>query len=55
MPDQAPRCDAERQVAALQRDGLLLIAYLAERPDHPTEHYGGLVVNREMLEVLYLL
>ncbi len=29
--------------------------YLAERPEHPPEHYGGLVVNREMLEVLYLL
>ena len=29
--------------------------YLAEHPDQPPAHYGGLVVNREMLEVLYLL
>jgi hypothetical protein len=29
--------------------------YLAEHPDHSPTHYGGLVVNREMLEVLYLL
>jgi hypothetical protein len=29
--------------------------YLAERPEHPPQHYGGLVVNREALEILYLL
>jgi hypothetical protein len=29
--------------------------YLAEHPDHSPTHYGGLVVNREMLEALYLL
>jgi len=29
--------------------------YLAERPEHPPAHYGGLVVNHEMLDVLYLL
>jgi hypothetical protein len=28
--------------------------YLAEHPDHSPTHYGGLVVNRQMLEALYL-
>jgi hypothetical protein len=29
--------------------------YLAERPEHPPQHYGGLVVNRAALNILYLL
>jgi hypothetical protein len=42
-----------------QRSDFLLFydadVYLAERPEHPPQHYGGLVVNREALEILYLL
>lgn len=41
MPDQPPGCNAERQVTALQRDGLLLVAYLAERPDRQLVQNGA--------------
>jgi hypothetical protein len=42
-----------------QRSDFMLVydadVYLAEHPDHPPQHYGGLIVNREALEILYLL
>src|SRR4051794_17665087 len=41
MPNPSPNPDAVQQVAALQRDGLLLIAYLAERPDRQLVQNGA--------------